>query len=97
MNARADFVIVDAAADGRYELRRGDELIGSADYVLQGDTITVPHVETLPEHRGHRYSEILMAGIVADARTRSLRIEPLCPHLARYLRERPDTADVTRS
>jgi len=90
----ASWNVIDVPGSRRYELRRSDELIGYATYASNGEVITIPHVETLVEHRGNRYSEILMAGIVDDARNRSLRIDPICPYLATYLRRRDDAADV---
>ena len=94
MDQHDPWSVQDVTSSRRYELRRDGELIGFATYARADDVLTVPHVETLVEHRGQRFSEILMAGIVDDARSRSLRIDPLCSHFAIYLRRNPDTADV---
>jgi predicted GNAT family acetyltransferase len=63
---------------GRYELRADGELLSWARYTVDGDVVTVRHVETEPQHRGHNFSAALMAGVVDDLRARDLRIEPLC-------------------
>jgi hypothetical protein len=95
MDRSESWTVTDVAESARYELRRDDGLVGFADYRRRGDVLTIPYVETLVEHRGRGYSEILMAGIVDDARARSLQIRPLCGHLATYLRRRDDIADIT--
>jgi hypothetical protein len=94
MDAQGAWSVEDVGSSQRYELRRDGELIGFASYRRTGQLLAVPHVETLVEHRGNRFSEILMAGIVDDARARSFRIDPVCPHFATYLDRRPDTAAV---
>jgi predicted GNAT family acetyltransferase len=35
-----------------------------------------------------------MAGVVADARARGLKITPLCGYAAAWLRRHPDAADL---
>ncbi len=65
-------------ARGRYELRADGELLSWARYTVDGNVVTVPHVETEIRHRGHNFSATLMAGVVEDLRARDLRIEPLC-------------------
>jgi predicted GNAT family acetyltransferase len=80
------FDVIDASALGRYELRREGELVGLADYSIDGDVLVVRHVETLQPHRGQGFAARLMAGIVDDADRRGLRIRPVCSYAAAYLR-----------
>jgi predicted GNAT family acetyltransferase len=90
-----DTLVVHHDVDGRrYELHRGDQLIGFADYVAHDDVIVIPHVETLVEHRGNGFAAVLMAGIVDDVRASGRRIRPVCPYAAQYLLDRPATLDV---
>lgn len=86
--------VLDRPDDTRYELVRGDEVISYASYRLDDGVVTIPHVETAPEHRGDGCADTLMAGIVADVRARGLRIRPLCPFAASFMRDNHDTHDV---
>ncbi len=92
-----EFEVTDAPDAGRFELRRGGELVGFASYRSRDGGVVVPHVETLVQHRGQGYASRLMAGIVAILRRDGRTIVPLCPFAADYLRERPEDADVVHS
>ena len=56
--------------------------------------VTVPHVQTAPEHRGKDFAARLMKGTLADLRDRSLKIEPLCSYADTYMRRHPESADL---
>jgi predicted GNAT family acetyltransferase len=82
---------------GRFTLRLRDEVVGFADYSLGGDVITIPHVETVPAHRGQGYAALLMDGVVASLRTNGQRLRPVCWYAAEYVRDRPATHDLVAS
>ncbi len=86
--------VTDNPESSRYELWVDDELISIADYRLDGDVLAVPHVETRPDRREMGNSDRLMHGMLTDLRARGLRIRPICPHAAAYLRNHPDQADL---
>ena len=79
---------------GRYELRADGELLSWARFSVTADVVTVPHVETEPQHRGNHYSSTLMEGLVEDLRARDLRIEPLCWVARSYVESLPDAATL---
>jgi predicted GNAT family acetyltransferase len=79
---------------GRYELRAGGELLSWARFAEAADVVTVPHVETEPQHRGNHYSTALMEGLVEDLRVRHLRIEPLCWVARSYVESLPDASSL---
>ncbi len=56
--------------------------------------LTVPHIETLVQHRGNGYSSILMEGLVDDLRSRGLRIEPTCVVVRGYVQALPDADEL---
>ena len=85
-----DHEVVDVPEASRYELRRGGDTIGLADYSIDGDVLVIPHVETLPAHRGRGNAARLMDGIIDDVRRRHMRILPLCSFAAAHLRHHPD-------
>jgi predicted GNAT family acetyltransferase len=86
--------VVDAPHHQRYELRRGTELVSFANYLLDGEVLVIPHVETVPVHRGHGFSEVLLDEVVALAQRAGRRIRPTCGHAAAVLRSRPDAAAI---
>ena len=86
--------VVNNADQRQYELWLDDQRIGLADYSINDDVITIPHVETAPTHRGRGYAAALLDGVVADARQHNLQIRPVCPYAASYMRQRPDTHDL---
>lgn len=86
--------VIDANQESRFELLLDDDRVGHADYSIDGDVVTVPHVETDPAHRGQGFAAELMAGVIADARENGRTIRPLCPYAERYMRDRPDTQDL---
>jgi predicted GNAT family acetyltransferase len=86
--------VTDNPTERQYELWLGDERIGLATYAHTDGVVTVPHVETDPAHQGNGYAALLMDGLIDDLRARSLKIRPLCPYAAGYMRERPDTHDL---
>ncbi len=51
--------------------------------------MTIPHVETVPAHRGNGYAEALMDGVVESLREQGRTIRPLCSYAASYMHERP--------
>ena len=89
-----DLTVHDDPEVSRFLLRRGDSIVGLADYVLDGDVVTIPHVETAPQHRGQGFAAQLMDGIVDAVRTDGRTIRPICPYAAQYLQGRPDTHDL---
>lgn len=89
-----DLTVHDDPVTSRFLLRAGDSIVGLADYVVDGDVVTIPHVETASQHRGQGFAARLMDGIVDAVRTDGRTIRPICPYAAQYLRERPDTHDL---
>jgi predicted GNAT family acetyltransferase len=86
--------VVDVPAAGRYELTLDGDRVGWADYGLSGGVATIPHVETVPAHRGKDFAARLMAGVLDDVRARNLRVRPICPYASAYMRRRPETHDL---
>lgn len=86
--------VVHAADSNRYELLLDGERVGLADYSLTDTVMTVPHVETNPEHRGKNFAARLMAGMLDDVRAQGLTIVPICPYADAYMRRHPETRDL---
>lgn len=86
--------IRDNAERQRYELIVDGEMVSIADYQRRGSSIVVPHVETDPAHRGQGMADRLMAGMLADLRSKGETIVPHCPFAASYIREHPGDQDL---
>lgn len=90
----ANLSVIDAAESSRFELLLDGERVGLADYSLNGEVMTVPHVETDPAYRGQGFAGVLMRGVLESVRTNGQTIRPVCPYAAAYMRDRPDTQDL---
>ena len=89
-----DTVLVDSPDHHRYELRSGDEVVGSIVYRLGGGVIDLVHTEVDPAHSGQGHAATLARGALDDARSRGLRVVPSCPYVAAYVEKHPEYADL---
>jgi predicted GNAT family acetyltransferase len=64
---------------GRYELDIDGDVVAFAEFSGGADSITIPHIETAPQHRGNGYSSVLMDGVIDDLRARGLTVRATCP------------------
>ncbi|HUV18658.1 MAG TPA: GNAT family N-acetyltransferase [Ilumatobacteraceae bacterium] len=63
---------------GRYELEIDGEVIAFAVFSADGDRITIPYIETAPQHRNKGYSSMLMDGVIDDLRARGVQVRATC-------------------
>lgn len=88
--------ITDVTQAHRYEAHDDDgELLGFLDYEAAEQTVALIHTETLPQARGLGLGSELVSHALQDARTRGLRVRPVCAFVARYLAHHPDEGDLT--
>lgn len=73
----------------RFELHGNGELLSHATFNEEGGVMTVPHVTTLPEHRGQGNAARLMDGVLRHVRMTRGSIVPLCPFAASHIRDNP--------
>ncbi len=78
----------------RYELWLRGRPVGLAAYHLSDGQMAITHTEVLPACEGRGLGGRLVAAVLADARRRGLRVLPLCPFVAAYVRRHPEEADV---
>ncbi len=90
------YEVIENVADGRFELHRDGELMSSATYRQNDDLVVIPHVGTLPQHRGRGYASRLMDGILDIIRSDGRTIAPLCPFAAQHIRDDPRHHDLLR-
>ena len=89
-----DLTVRDNAAEHRYEVLAEGRVLGEILYRTSGDRVVLLHTEVLPSAEGSGLGSRLVAGALDDIRARGLRVVPLCPFVAAYIRRHPDYADL---
>lgn len=85
--------VVNNEAEGQYELSTGSGT-ALASYQLEGDTIRFTHTEVPEETEGEGVGTRLVAGALDDARSRGLKVVPLCSFVRHYIDTHPDAQDL---
>lgn len=81
------------AARRRFETRVGNELC-TLDYGLDGDTMTIAHVNVPDAVSGRGIAAALTEAALSHARSCRWRVIAQCAYAAWYLREHPEWAGV---
>jgi predicted GNAT family acetyltransferase len=84
----------DVPERSRYEIERDGDVVGFADYRVQGNVVVMPHVEVRRDLRGAAIGSELVRAALDDVRARGLHVRPLCPFVVAYLRRHPEYADL---
>ena len=83
----------DNVSEARFEWRE-DGVVSFADYAERGNVRAVLHVETPAAARGRGAAGRLMDAIIADARARGFKLQPVCGYAVAHFRRYPETRDV---
>lgn len=75
-------------AENRFETWIDGQL-SKLDYIEDKDTFMITHVGVYPEHRGHGVAAKLTQAGLEYAKAKSLRVIPMCPYAAVYMRRNP--------
>lgn len=86
--------VADQPDAGRYELTAEGERIGFVTYRLQPGVIALLHAEVNPAREREGWGSRLVAGALDDARTRGLKVRPVCPFVAAYVERHPEYRDL---
>ena len=78
----------------RYELVLDEQLVGIADYRVDGDTVVFPHTEITPSLRGQGLGEQLVRGALDDVRSRGAKVQPLCWFVREFIDLNTEYADL---
>ncbi|MGM1065118.1 GNAT family N-acetyltransferase [Saccharothrix sp. Mg75] len=81
-------------AESRYEIIVDGELAGIADYADLDGKRVAHHTEVFDAFTGRGLATALVAGALDDIRATGLRVVPVCPVFAAFLRRHPDRADI---
>ncbi len=84
---------IEKPAERRFELIEEGGL-AFADFRVVDEILILPHVETVPALRGRGAAGRLMAGILAVARERGLKVRPVCGYAAAYIQRHTEYHDL---
>ena len=88
-----DATVRDDPARSRYELATPDGPAVAA-YEREADRLILTHTVVPSSQEGRGVATRLIAGVLADARARGLRIVPVCPFVSAYLQRHPGERDL---
>jgi uncharacterized protein len=78
----------------RYELVLDGEVVGVADYRVDGDTWTFPHTEIVRRLRGQGLGAELVRAALDDVRRQGGTVVPLCWYVADFIATNPAYSDL---
>lgn len=81
----------------RYELFVDDDLVGVADYRLQGDAVVIPHTEIERGRRGQGLGAILVRGTLDDVQRTGRTVVPECWYVADFINDNPEYQALLRT
>ena len=88
--------IRDNADELRYELEEDGEVRGFIQYRPDDGVITLVHTDVDPKWEGHGVGSALVQGTLDDLRARGLKVRPLCPFVAAYIRRHPEYEEIVQ-
>jgi uncharacterized protein len=94
VDVRDNIEVRDNTAELRYEARVDGRLAGEIRYRTEPGVIVLVHTDVAPSAEGHGVGSRLVVGALTDIRARGLRVVPVCPFVAAYLRRHPEWADL---
>jgi len=94
MASTTDYTVRDNPAELRYEILAGEELLGIIRYVKEPGAVVLVHTEIEPSLEGQGVGSRLIAGALADIRSRGLKLVPVCPFVLAYLKRHPEFDDL---
>lgn len=87
--------VVEQAPDrSRYEISLGGEAAGFVAYLDRGGQRIFHHTEIDERFGGRGMAGVLVAHALGDSRDAGLRIVPVCPYVARWVRSHHDVDEA---
>ncbi len=88
--------VINNPAENRFELWIDGQL-AKLDYTEDGDSIVMTHVGVPVDFRGQGVAEVITKAGLEYARTKSLRVIPMCSYVVAYIRRNPQYLELTKS
>ncbi len=86
--------VVHNVAQKRFEIQIGDQ-IAMVKYVLGSKEIIFTHTEVPEAFEGHGVAGKIAKVAVEYAKAQGLRIRPMCPYIAAYIKRHPEYHSIT--
>jgi predicted GNAT family acetyltransferase len=86
--------VTDNPTKGRFEVRVGGALAGSAYYKHRGDRVVFTHTEVDDAYEGRGVGSALVRGALDIVRRHGESAVPLCPFVGVFIGRHPEWADV---
>ena len=93
-DANPAYVVRDNAEIHRFEIDLGDGSFAVAEYKLLAGKIIFTHTEVPPAHEGRGIGSLLVRTALASARERGLKVIPICPFFAAYIKKHAEEQDL---
>ena len=90
----SDAVVQDNPEEARYEALVEGSVAGFIVYRRRNGLLTMIHTEVEPEWEGHGLASELVRGALDDVRAHGLKVRPLCPFVAAYIKRHPEYLDI---
>ena len=94
MTEQNSLAVRDNSERHRFEIDLGGGSFAIADYTLPAGKIMFTHTEVPPEHEGKGIGSALIRAGLAAARERGLKVIPVCPFFAAYMKKHADVQDL---
>ena len=85
--------VVDNEAESRFEARIAEQL-AIANYRLENGVMTFTHTEVPEEFQGEGIGGQLAHAALEKARAKGVKVRPLCPFIADYIKRNPEFQDL---
>lgn len=89
-----DFTVRDNPEKHRFEIDIGDGNFAIAEYTLPAGKIMFTHTEVPQQHEGKGLGTLLIRHGLAEARRRGLKVIPICPFFAAYMKKHAEEQDL---
>src|SRR3954464_15104406 len=91
-----EFRVRDNIEKHRFEIELSNG-VAIAEYLLRPGRIAFTHTEVPPEHEGQGIGTALVRAGLAFAREHGLKVAPICPFFADYIRDHAEEQDLLDS
>lgn len=87
--------VIHNPAENRFETWI-DGYLSKLDYIQDGKNFVITHVGVHPEFRGQGVAGKIVQVGLEYAKENSLRVIPMCPYAAAYIRKHPEYIELTK-
>lgn len=96
MSDNAAIEVIHNEADGRFEVRLGDD-VAYTEYRRLKTGILFPHTEVPPAFEGKGVGGAIVKAALAWARSTGEKVIPVCPFVSAYIVRHPELHDLVHA